>query len=422
MIADGAELLPLASLAEQWMVLFANRTRPYALQQADGSYRWVYEELTPQLVMAHLAGEVTLALASTDARGQSRWACLDVDVPGSLPQLLTLCDALGELGLSGLVVGSRRGGHLWLRLDAPVPAMALRYAIRIALDELACQGVEVPAHELYPDTGAVGALGHAVRLPLGIHRKTGVRYPPYDVAGLPCVFTVPARAAAFVLDNLPAIPAARIAVPWAAFLAAGGAHAQREQQRRRAAGELAETRESPWPSGSTRSRRALPALAQDRQAGERIGGRVGTRSAVIRWVDALISPLDLLADLAPESELRPVGRGYLGWCPFHDDRAADAAGLPGTPSFYVVRDRRYGWSWRCLSTNCAFSTGPMKHSFRLWQELLGVSVAAAVVEAAQRWFVADDVDTAGTVISTRDEHAEGEIADGQIKYEIDDRG
>ncbi len=115
-------------------------------------------------------------------------------------------------------------------------------------------------------------------------------------------------------------------------------------------------------------------------------GTVGTRSAVIRWVDAHVSPLELLAELAPESELRRAGRGYIGWCPFHNDRAPDAAtGAAGSASLYVVADRRYGWSWRCLSTNCAQSMGPMRHSFRLWQELLGVSVASAIAEAARRW-------------------------------------
>jgi hypothetical protein len=84
--------------------------------------------------------------------------------------------------------------------------------------------------------------------------------------------------------------------------------------------------------------------------------------------------------------MRRVGRGYLGWCCFHDDRAPDAAtGVAGSPSFYVVQVRRYGWSWRCLSTNCAYAWGPMKHSFRLWQEVLGLSVAAAIHEAAERW-------------------------------------
>src|SRR5262249_2947583 len=92
-----------------------------------------------------------------------------------------------------------------------------------------------------------------------------------------------------------------------------------------------------------------------------------TTSAVIRWVDAQVNLLDLLEELAPATDMRLAGQGYLGWCPFHDDQAPDAAGDPGTPSFYVIHNSRYGWSWRCLSTNCAPSERPMRHSFRLFQ-------------------------------------------------------
>jgi len=379
------------ALLRGWRDAFVNRDRPYTLQQADGAYRWVYEECTDALLAAHLAGEVTLALSSTDARGWTRRACHDVDMPGSLPQLLGLRDALAEPAgpagppaLPGLVMGSRRGGHLWLLVDGPVPARALRYVLRQALDAVAARGVEVPAHELYPDRDGARTLGHAVRLPLGIHRKTGQRYPPYDAEGLPCLFTSPERAAAYVLDAAPRIPAARILAPWEAFLAAGGRHGRRDRERA-AAGIAAGAGEGTV----TAPPRAAPG-EEWRGLGVAGAERVGTRSGVIRWVDARVSPRDLLAELAPDTELKRVGRGYRGWCPFHDDRAADAAGLPGTPSFYVVHDRRYGWSWRCLSTNCAFSAGPMKHSFRLWQELLGTSAAAAVVEAAQRWPAAEE--------------------------------
>jgi len=94
--------------------------------------------------------------------------------------------------------------------------------------------------------------------------------------------------------------------------------------------------------------------------------------------------------------MRRAGRGFIGWCPFHDDRAPDPeTGAAGSASFYVVRDRRYGWSWRCLSTNCAHSVGPMRHSFRLLQELLGVSVAAAIREAVSRWPEAGEVGGVG---------------------------
>jgi len=401
--AQGAELPPPATLAGRWMALFANRTRPYAVQQPDGSYRWVYEELTPKLVAAHLAGESTLALSSLDARGAARWACLDVDVPGSLPQLLDLRAGLAELGetgelsLPGLVEASRRGGHVWLLLDAPMPAVALRHAIAEALARLAAGGVEIPAHELYPDAQATAApasrLGHAVRLPLGVHRKTGVRYPLFGAQGLPCAFTTPERAAAFVLDAPRAI-AAPLGEAWRAVVAERKATRTAFKNAAKVGGTAGEATCGPRAQ-------AVEGANGGERVGERAGDRVGTHSAVIRWVDARVSPLDLLAELAPECELRRAGRGYVGWCPFHDDRAPDElSGERGTPSFYVVRDRRYGWSWRCLSTNCAQSAGSMRHSFRLWQELLGVSVAAAIREAAARWPQAG----VSAIVPAHDEH------------------
>jgi len=211
------------ALLEGWRAAFVNRARPYAVQQPDGAYRWVYEDCTDALLAAHLAGELALALSSTDARGWCRWACLDVDVPGSLPQLFGVRAALAELGLPGVVEGSRRGGHLWLFFDEPVPATAARYTVGEALAAALDAGVEVPTYELYPDTGAAGALGHAVRLPLGVHRRTGVRYPLYDGEGLPCVFSSPGKAAAFLLRAIPRAPAAFARGRWAAFIADGGA-------------------------------------------------------------------------------------------------------------------------------------------------------------------------------------------------------
>jgi hypothetical protein len=340
-------------LLTAWQRLIVNRSQPYALQQADGTYRWVYEACTSQLLSAHLAGEITLALSSTDAQGTCRWLCLDADQADALSQLVALAGALAALGLPGLVEASRRGGHLWLLLAAPTPAAAARQLVLHAVADLRAAGLQLPPLELYPDAAsAPGTLGHAVRLPLGIHRLTGKRYPLFDAAGHPCAFTSIEAALRFVL-----------AWPQVSVVDME----RRAAERVRHTSLAADQGDTPVP---------LPA-------------RVGTHSPVIRWVDAQISPLDLLADLAPESAMRPVGRGFLGWCPFHDDQAPDAAGRPGTPSFYVVLDRRHGWSWRCFSTNCPQSWGPMRHTFELLQRLLGLTVRSAIVEACTRWPEAD---------------------------------
>ena len=81
--------------------------------------------------------------------------------------------------------------------------------------------------------------------------------------------------------------------------------------------------------------------------------------------------------------MRRQGMGYLDWCPFHDDTTPDERGQPGTPSFYVVHNGRFGW--RRLSTNCAQHDGPMRHSFRTFQELNGLDAAGALVVAVLRW-------------------------------------
>jgi hypothetical protein len=219
---------------------------------------------------------------------------------------------------------------------------------------------------LYPDVAAqrAGPLGHAVRLLLGVHQLTSKRYPLFDADNQPCAFTSTEAALRFVV-NWPMVSAAAVrdlAARWKGRV--DRPHA---------------------PFGRvTRPARQVPTLADAFAAAHQVA-RVGTHSSVIRWVDAQVSPLDLLEQLGEQADMKRVGKGYLGWCPFHDDRASDDQGKPGTPSFYIVKDRRYGWSWRCLSTNCRESNGLMRHGFRLFQLLTGLTAKAAVKEAIQLW-------------------------------------
>lgn len=247
-------------------------------------------------------------------------------------------------------------------LEHAVPIVAARTLLADAFDQFRRQGIDVPNGEIYPDaaTAAHAGLRHAVRLPLGIHRLTGRRYALFDEYGQPCAFTSTDAPLLFVLE-WPAV-----AVPPLAEL----------QQRFTLA----------TPKGEeTRDGRIEPQVGPPTSDMATGIGRVGTRSAMIRWVDAEVLPLDLLAEYAPECEMRRRGQGYLGWCPFHDDWALDGHGHPGTPSFYVVFNARHGWNWRCLSTNCAYNPGPMRHSFRLFQELLGLDLVAAICAASAKW-------------------------------------
>jgi hypothetical protein len=369
------EVLPdVEALVRGWEALLVNRARPYALQQEDGTYRWVFRPLDTLALRAHFAGTHTVALSSLDEGGRCRWACLDADASNGLDTLRVVRAALAEVGLPALLEASRRGGHLWLIFAEPLPAQLPRAVVAAVLDGLP---------ELYPDTdgaelahlgqlGQAGRLGHAVRLPLGVHRRTGRRYPLLDEQGAqPLPLTTP-RDLAAQMAHLLAYPRISAEQVHAAARRLGiPPDPSGEQGRDRVDGRMSRRAQSPFDAGAPGGRAILPSST--------------TTSAVIRWVDAHTSPLDLLDELGPQSEMRVAGQGFLGWCPFHNDRAPDERGKPGTPSFYVVHNRWHGWSWRCLSSNCPYSEGPMKHSFRLLQELLGFEARAAIGAALALW-------------------------------------
>jgi hypothetical protein len=329
-------------LLRAYRALFLNRSVPYAAQEPDGSYRWVQRRARWLVIERHLLGLQTVALSSLDRAGWCRWVCLDADAPGALPQLVALAARLTDLGFVGVCEASRRGGHYWLFLDAPAPASLARRAVRGALAQVAREGGPALALEVYPEVTTPGALGHAVRLPLGVHQKSGQRYPLLHPSGAALHFGSVAEAMAHLVQA-PKVPISWLRASWGQGAASPVVRPQR------------------MPRGH------------------------GTRSPVIAWVDASISPLDLLAEYAPDARPRPSGRGVIAFCPFHDDRGAQADGSPGTPSLYLVHDARSGWSWRCLSTNCAYHEGPLKHAFRLWLALTGLEPGPALRLARERW-------------------------------------
>ena len=331
----------------EWERRFFTRRQPYARQQEDGSYRWVFQRLDRLALLAHLQGKETLALSARDELGQCRWVCVDADAPDGLTHLRLVQQTLEAHALPSLLEQSRRGGHLWLFFTLAQSAPLATGIVQGLLDPLYASRQLPRVLEIYPDTTE---LGHAVRMPLGAHRRTGQRYPFLNQGGVPVD-----------LEDLPTAMAFALAQP-----------AIRPEQLRAVAAQL---------GLSDRAVRAPAATSL--QSFESVP--FSTTSEVIRWVDAQVNLLDLLEELAPATDMRLAGQGYLGWCPFHDDQAPDANGDPGTPSFYVVHNSRYGWSWRCLSTNCAHSDGPMRHIFRLFQGLLQLDVISAIGAALTRW-------------------------------------
>ncbi len=147
--------------------VFFNRTDEYAVQTPEGYYL-VKRRVTQRLLISHLKGTITLATYVLGADNTSKYAVLDVD---NDERRQTLIQIRRELPLPSYLEASRRGGHLWFFFAEPVDgAVAKAFGTEIA------RRFDLDA-EVFPKQAKSEGPGSCIRLPLGIHRKTGDRYP-----------------------------------------------------------------------------------------------------------------------------------------------------------------------------------------------------------------------------------------------------
>lgn len=186
-----------------YMRLFVNR-RAYTIQSArpdpeTGRHHYFRpkasragrdQSLTPDTLMRHLRGEITVGLyAINPATQRSKWVAIDADYEGAMEDLLKLQYHLAQDEVDAALEMSKRGGHLWIFMAAPALArecriyiysLALKLGMQIKGTGLA-DGIEIfPKH----DNLRPGEFGNAIRGPLGIHRGAGRRYwfygAPYE--------------------------------------------------------------------------------------------------------------------------------------------------------------------------------------------------------------------------------------------------
>ena len=170
---------------------------------AGGGYSPVHAPLTPELVRAHVQGTTTVGAYPIRLDGTVTWFCVDLDLTrkaltaagadvdrrAALQRELAagaseVAARLSQLGLRCLAEDSgNKGRHFWGLLDAPLPAdLVHRFGRRLAR---ALQPKSAKLHiEFFPKQGRVppGGLGNLVKLPLGIHRRSGRRSVLLDAA------------------------------------------------------------------------------------------------------------------------------------------------------------------------------------------------------------------------------------------------
>ncbi len=201
--ADGGEAselpLPTEADAVRFAHLFAGRENVYARQWvgADGQtgYSPVHEPFTAQIARNHLAGSITVGVYPVRLDGTVTFFAFDLDIGkraltrarGSVAEARRLKDLvdrearrlhreLAALGVPALIEDSGyKGRHLWVLLAEPEDAAVVRSFGSMFMAAVPLESVELSL-EFFPKQAAVGGgLGNLIKLPLGIHRRTGRR-------------------------------------------------------------------------------------------------------------------------------------------------------------------------------------------------------------------------------------------------------
>ena len=152
------------------------RRNDYALQQEDGRYLRVGSAVSLAALARHVAGVETMGSYVVDEQDTCHFAVFDADSFDGLLHLLAVQRRLACDGIDSALEGSRRGGHLRVWFASPLsPALVRRWLLPYCPD-----GVE-----FYPkrDWATWDEPGSLMRVPFGVHRLSGRRYPFLVAAG-----------------------------------------------------------------------------------------------------------------------------------------------------------------------------------------------------------------------------------------------
>jgi hypothetical protein len=153
-------------VAEGLSETFIQRWNLYPQQEEDGRYHCHHEPLTMDHLVDHLKGEITLGAYLLDPNNRARYVVLDADNEAEFEALKWMASKIPSY-----LETSRRGGHLLVFFDQPIPGKQAKKFGKGLLKEM---NVDM---EVFPKQGSSEGPGSLVRLPFGIHRKTGKRYP-----------------------------------------------------------------------------------------------------------------------------------------------------------------------------------------------------------------------------------------------------
>lgn len=196
----GPSLLPTDAQLVRFLTLFSGREGVYARQWAsptgESGYTPIREPLTLAVVRNHLLGNHTVGVYLLRVDDTVNFVAFDIDVPKYILSRSISDAALWEKALKGvhrvacrlvdagaahgipvyLEDSGFKGRHVWIFLDQPLPAKVAKRFAALLLAQLGPLPPEVNL-ELFPKQTAIKGegLGNLIKLPLGIHRRSGRR-------------------------------------------------------------------------------------------------------------------------------------------------------------------------------------------------------------------------------------------------------
>ena len=275
-----------ANLSPQVVMLawrFVQRWDLYAQQMDNGRYICIHKPLTLKQILAHLEGSLTLGAYVVDQESRTHLLVLDADDEQGFERLGTLARVLDDKAIPSYLEKSRRGGHLWFFFSKMIPGHEVREFGFGVLAEHQLQDIE-----LFPKQGRLSdGPGSLIRMPFGIHRRSGKRYGFFSLDGSPLATTL--REQLHILSNPQTVPEA-----------------------------LFMYYRSKAPKLSQQTPIARKEINTD------VVVRIKNKVRVLDFVSLYI-------------DLKPTDKGAVGLCPFHNDQHT---------SFSVNNNENY---WHCFA-------------------------------------------------------------------------
>lgn len=184
-VTSGQRERCVNEVVEVYRHLFAARTDVYS-RWTDQGWRPTRAEMTNDIVAAGLSKQGPAISGFMIAPGDvSHIAAIDFDLDNGMALAQRLVAHMASVGAPAYLEGSRRGAHVWILLEDVSPARQIRAALQTWLTKAGMPMDPEHPHrihpkiELRPATDRIpgdDGLGHALRMPLMPHPKTGQRY------------------------------------------------------------------------------------------------------------------------------------------------------------------------------------------------------------------------------------------------------